>query len=237
MSNNKCCAGRQPRVAIFAGLLFMATQAAAYAAPSQPSATTVSEILTGMAENTKGLTSYEVPFHIDAHFKKFIFSKRVPLDGIRYFKAPDKSALKMTNVPAQAKDFSQIYSWLGTPTTWPSIYDITLASTKSLGVYELRATYKPNSKVHALLDKAAQSTVDHILLDVDAQTFDPVRVAWFYHNGSRITMNITTGIVGGYHLPKRESVDMSLPDHHVNALITFGTYQTNILIPDATFSK
>jgi outer membrane lipoprotein-sorting protein len=201
----------------------------------QTSAPTVAEILSRMAANTKGLTSYAVPFHIDAHVKKSFISVRVPMDGTRYFKVPDKSALKMTNVPSVAKDFKEIYSWLGTPQTWPSIYDIVLRPTSAFGVFELSATYKPGAKVHPLLDKAADSTVDHILLTVDKQTYDPVRAAWIYRNGSTIVMNITMAAVASYRLPQRESVDMSLPGHHVTALVTFGTYQTNISIPDSTF--
>lgn len=215
-------------------LSFAAGSAQTPSAQSSPG--TIPEILNRMAQNTKGLTSYAVPFHIDAHFKKSFISVHVPLDGTRYFERPDKSTVKISNPPPQAKELASIYSWLGTPETWPSTYDIALVPAKSSGIYELRATYKPNSRTHELLDKAAQSTVDYVLLDVDAQTFDPVRASWFYHNGSKIVMNIKTGAVGKYRLPQSENVDMRLPGHSATAQVTYGTYQTNVSIPDSTFS-
>jgi hypothetical protein len=208
---------------------------------AQASALTVAQILDRMAENTKALTSYVVPFRIDAHVKRGMFSVRVPLDGTRYYKVPDKSLLKMPKVPSEAKALVAVYSWVGTPVTWPSTYDISLESPKTIGttaVYELRATYKPGATTHALLDSAAHSTVDHILLDVNSQTFDPVRATWHYRNGSTIVMNITAGSVDGkYRLPQHEDVDMSLPGQHATAQITYAAYQTNVAIPDSTFVK
>jgi hypothetical protein len=232
-------AGELGRGVIYAALVLTLTHSAGFAQSpnARSSEKTVSQILGRMAENTKGLTSYEVPFHIDGHYKKSFISVRVPLDGTRYFKVPDKSLVKIPHPPPEAKELADVYSWLGTPQTWPTTYDISLEPTKALGVYELRATYKPNSKVHAMLDKVADSTVDHILLDVDARTFDPVHVTWFYHNGSTIVMDITNGVVDRYRLPQRESVNMNLPGHHFTALVTYGFYKTNVSIPDAEFSK
>jgi hypothetical protein len=224
----------------FAGLLLALTYTASFAQQpnGQSSPKTVPEILSRMADNTKGLTSYQVPFHIDMHVKKGIFSAHVPMDGTSYFKAPDKSVVKMTQVPSIAKDFANAYGWVGTPETWPSIYDITLVPTNSPGVYELRGTYKPNAPTHVAIDKSAGSTLDHVLLDVDKQTFDPVRVTWVYHNGATIVMNIVTQAVDGkYRLPQRETLDMNIPGQHATGLVTYGPYHTNIPIADATFSK
>jgi hypothetical protein len=167
-----------------------------------------------------------------------MFGTRVPMDGTTYFKAPDKSIVKMTNVPSIAKDFSSAYGWVGTPHTWPSIYQITLETAKSPGVYELRGVPKPGAPTHTALDKSAASTLDHALLDVDAQSFDPIRVTWFYQNGSTIIMDVTSQVVDGkYRLPQRENLVMNIPHYHATGLVTFATYQTNIAIPDSTFSK
>jgi hypothetical protein len=199
---------------------------------------TVSQILARAAQNIKGLTSYQVQFHADAHVRRSIFSAKVPLDGTKYYKEPDKAALKIPNVPPQAKDFTNVLGWLGTPETWESTYDVTLQPTSSIGVYELRATYKPNSRTHVLLDKVAGSSLDYVVLDLDSKTYDPVRVRWLYKNKSEIEMDITSGTVaGGYRLPVRETVDMNIPKQQVKALITYGTYYTNVQIPDSTFSK
>ncbi|MBV8637196.1 MAG: hypothetical protein JO322_03865 [Candidatus Eremiobacteraeota bacterium] len=144
----------------------------------------------------------------------------------------------MTDVPSMAKQFAEVYGWVGTPQTWPSIYDISLVPASSSSVYELRGTYKPNAPTHAGLDKAAGSTLDHVLLDVDAKTFDPTHVTWFYRNGSTIVMDVTSQVVEGkYRLPERENLTLNIPGEHATGVVKYGTYQTNIPIADSSFSK
>jgi hypothetical protein len=194
-----------------------------------PQSMTVADILGRMASNTSGLTSFVVPIHIDAHVKKGALSLPVTMDGKRYFKAPDKGALKLTGLPELAKTFSNIYASLGTPVTWPKTYDIALNGVTTSGnqnVYELRGTYK------------RPSNVDHILLDVNGATFDPIQARWFYRNGATIVMNIQEGVVGGtYRLPLHETVDVNFPQYHGNADITYGTYSTNVPLADSIFSS
>jgi hypothetical protein len=183
---------------------------------------TVSQILAAMATNTAGLTSYEVPVNISGHVKKAPFSLPFSMHGTRYFQAPDKDALVMRTIPAVAKAFRNVYASLGTPATWPGTYDIVMASVpdeNGRGVYELRGTYKQ------------QSSVDHILLDVDASTFDPLVVRWFYHNGATIVMSIQEAAIGPYRLPMTETLEIAFPSYRGSAVVSYGSYATNVTIP------
>jgi outer membrane lipoprotein-sorting protein len=197
-------------------------------AQSTPQPMTAPQILARMAANTAALTSYQVPVHIEAHVKKGGLSLPAKMDGERYFKAPDKTALKMHGVPAIAKAFSNTYASLGTPLTWQSTFNIAYESAGTVGthqVYTLRATYKKSSRV------------DHILMDVDTSTFDPVQVRWFYTNGATIAMQIEESQVGGrFRLPQRETVDAAFPEYRGNAVVTYGTYATNVPVDDSVFS-
>jgi hypothetical protein len=208
-------------------LLSQPSSHAQTAAP--PQSMTVAQILERMASNTNGLTSFVVPIHIDAHVKEGPVSVPVTMDGKRYFKAPDKAALKLTGLPTVAKTFSNIYTSLGTPLTWPNTYNIVLSGVTASGnqnVYVLRGTYKQPSRV------------DHVLLDVNGATFDPMQARWFYRNGATIVMNFQEGPVGGtYRLPLRESVDVNFPQYHGNADITYGNYSTNVPLADSIFSS
>jgi hypothetical protein len=144
------------------------------------------------------------------------------MHGTRYFKAPDRDALVMCTVPGIAKAFRNAYASLGTPATWPGTYDIALVSAPAengRGVYELRGTYKQ------------QSNVDHILLEVDASTFDPVLVRWFYRNGATIVMSIQAGAVGPYRLPLTETLEITFPSYRGSAVVSYGNYATNVDIP------
>lgn len=193
-----------------------------------PPPLSVDQILAKMAANTNGLQTYVVPVDIHAHVKKVI-SVGFRMSGERYFKQPDKSALKLHNVPAQAQAFSNLYGSLGTPLTWPQTYDIKLNSvipSTAAPHYELRGTYKH------------PSSVDYILLDVDAGTFSPIKAQWFYKNGATIVMGIQEDSVDGkYRLPKRESVDVNFPQYSGHATVDYGTYAINVPVDDGVFSK
>ena len=190
---------------------------------------TVKQILAHMSANTAGLSSYQVPVHIVAHVKKGAISVPVTMDGNRYFKAPDRSEVKINSgIPAIAKSFSNTYASLGTPSTWLYTYDFTSQTEGDVEghhVYSLTAVYKKPSHV------------DHIVLDVDTTTFDPVRVQWFYKNGATLVMHIEENLVGSkYRLPQHEEVDASFPAYRGTADVTFGQYQLNVPIDDSVFS-
>lgn len=187
----------------------------------------VSDVLSGMAKQTAGLQAYDVPVTIHAVVKKFI-SIPFTLSGERYFAAPDKEALKLRSVPAIAKAFSNIYSSLGTPLTWPKTYDLQVVTpdhVTSQPAYELHGTYKRSS------------SVDHILLDVDAATYDPVEVRWFYRNGATIVMNVQEQNIGNFRLPAVENVDVHFPGYSGRATITYGAYNINVPVPPSVFSN
>lgn len=186
----------------------------------------VADILSHIASRTAGLEAYEVPVTIHATVKKVI-SLPITLRGTRYFAAPDKEALKLKSVPAIAKAFSNLYASLGTPATWPQTYDLEVVSPDhaiSQPVYELRGTYKHTS------------TVDHILLDVDLVTYDPVEVRWFYKNGATIVMNLQEESVGGYRLPAVETLDVHFPSFSGHATIDYGDYAINMPLPESVFA-
>jgi hypothetical protein len=197
------------------------------AAPPTPAPLTVQQILTRMAANTTGLKTYQVPVEIDARIHKII-TLPVSMSGKRYFKAPDQEAMKMNTVPSIAKGFQNVYASLGTPATWPQRYDLTLVTqevSSGRAVYEVRAVYKRSTRI------------DHIMLDVDATTFDPIQARWYYTNGATIVMNIEEQLVGGkYRLPTREQLDVTFPQYRGSAVVKYGDYVIDQAIPDKVFS-
>jgi hypothetical protein len=195
---------------------------------SSPPLPSVSDILSAMARQTAGLETYDVPVTVHAAVRKSFISIPFTLTGERYFAAPDKEAIKLRGVPAVAKAFSDVYASLGTPLTWPQTYDLQVVSpdrTTSSPIYELRGTYKH------------PSSVDHILLDVDAATYDPVEARWFSRNGATIVMTVQEQRVGSFRLPLVESVDVRFPGYSGHATIDYGTYTVNSILPDSAFSK
>jgi hypothetical protein len=188
---------------------------------------TVADVLSGMEKQATGLEAYEVPVTIEASVRKGFLSIPVALSGERYFVAPDKEALKLDDgVPAIAKAFSNVYASLGTPLTWPQTYDLQVVTPDhptARPAYELRGTYK------------RASNVDHILLDVDVATYDPVEARWFYQNGATIAMTVQEESVGNFRLPKVENVDVNFPGYSGHATIQYGAYAVNVAVPTSVF--
>jgi len=186
----------------------------------------VSDVLAAMVKQTAGLEAYDVPVTIHAHVKKVI-SIPFTLSGERYFASPDKEALKLKSVPAIAKAFSNLYASLGTPVTWPQTYNLQVVNpdhATAQPIYELLGTYKH------------PSSVDHILLDVDAGTYDPLEVRWFYRSGATIVMNVQEESVGPFRLPAVENVDVNFPGYSGHATVTYGTYDINGTLPASLFT-
>ena len=209
-------------IPLLAGAAFCV--AAVVTSPPLPSA---SDVLSGMSRQTAGLQAYDVPVTIHAVVGKFI-SIHFTVSGERYFTAPDKEALKLKGVPAIAKAFSNIYSTLGTPLTWSQTYDLQVVTPDhptAQPAYELLGTYKH------------PSNVDHILLDVDATTYDPVEVRWFYRNGATIVMNVQEESIGTFRLPAVENVDVHFPGYSGHATISYGVYNVNVPVPPSVFSN
>ena len=192
-----------------------------------PAPMTVQQILARMAANTTGLQTYQVPVEIHARIHKII-TVSVSMAGTRYFKAPDKEALKMNAAPSIAKAFQNVYASLGTPSTWPQMYNLTLVTpevTNGRAIYELRAVYSRPTRI------------DHILLDVDATTFDPIQARWYYGNGAMIVMNIEEQLVDGkYRLPTSETLEVSFPQYRGDAVVRYGDYRINQDISDSVFA-
>jgi len=190
-------------------------------------AVSVPELLGKMAEQQRGLASYEVPVRMDVHFHKII-SIHQYLEGTRYFKRPDRAALIMKAPPAEAKAFQHIYEGLGTPETWPDKYTITMlpeTTYNTVRVYEMQGVPKK------------YGNVDHVVLDVAKDSYAPVRARWFYHNGATVEMLIyETRIEGKYLLPKTELIEINFPSYEAHGTVSYGDYKINEPIQEDVFS-
>ena len=189
---------------------------------------TVDGILGHMDANRAGLNSFTVPIGFAIKVHKVI-GVGLHLTGIRYFQAPDKEALVMHSVPAVAKSFEKIFAGLGTPETWPSQYDISLAPLDPPGnatIYGLRGVPKQGG------------SVDHILLDVSQTTYEPLKARWFYKNGATIVMVIQNALAGNkYLLPKTETLDIDFPSYKAHAVASYGDYSIDTPIPDTVWQQ
>jgi outer membrane lipoprotein-sorting protein len=174
------------------------------------------------------LHSYQVPVTIRGSVRVSFFSVPIAMDGTEYFKAPDKDAMHLNNVPSAAKSFSNTMNAMGTPQTWESTYDITLQGTalhRSHAAYVLVGTPRRPGNVKT------------VTMWVNARTFAIESVAFAYANGSALGLEFSHHGLSPYHLPTSIAVSAHFPGYSGQATILYGTYQLNVAIPDSAFAQ
>src|SRR5581483_9702038 len=114
-----------------AGGPFSARPGAALAETTLRSPATISavDVLARVTAADQPLASYAVPVHIEARLHR-LFTFHFGLDGMVYYKRPDRLALDMHHVPS---DFRRLFGELGTPLTWSSTYDMNVVSASVAG--------------------------------------------------------------------------------------------------------
>jgi len=214
-------AGPANRVArALAAMALAGAMGAAPAIPAPP--VTAVDVLARVTRGDAGIESYSVPVRIEVRFHKLI-SLRFHLDGTQYFKRPDRIALDMRSVPAQ---YRELFAELGTPLTWPSLYDLRLiASSADPVTYQLEGTPKH------------RGNVERMVVDVDGDPAAPLHVQWFCRDGGTIDMHITEQEgAGGYALPQHAEADMHFGGYAVHASFQYGSYAVNETVADAVFT-
>jgi hypothetical protein len=193
-------------------------------APTIPSSNgpTATDVLARVTARDARVDSYSVPVHMDVRVHK-LFTIHMGLNGMQYYRRPDRVALDMRQIPASAR---KLFADLGTPLTWPGAYDLKLVgSDGERGPYHVEGTPKH------------PSDIAHMLVDVDGTGSAPLHVVWTTRDGGTIDMHITEESAGGYQLPRHADADMAIGGYKIHASIDYGQYTVNEAVADAVFAR
>jgi outer membrane lipoprotein-sorting protein len=204
------------------------------AAPSPPAAPagsepqTADDVLSRAVANRHQLHSYQVSVNITGKVRASFLAVPVAMDGTEYFKAPDKEAMHLNNVPSLAKSFSNTVNTMGTPQTWEATYDIVLKGTaphRNHTTYVLSGTPKHSGNVKTMT------------MWVNTKTYAIEAVAFSYVNGSSLGLEFSHHGLSPYHLPTSIAVSARFPGYNGDATIAYGPYQINVAVPDSVFAQ
>ncbi len=171
---------------------------------------------------------YAVPIHFNVHFHRPIgFTGGA--NAILYFRAPDKSALVITNVPQLiARQIASSYSHIEVaPQQLIKKYNVTGVSDVDFNggdAYQLYAV--PNYQ-----------GVSHALFMLRKSDLSAVGAQWFFSDGSSVEVSVRNQQVGSYLLPAHEDLDVIMPSFAVSASGETGTYDLKADVPDSVFSQ
>ncbi len=182
-----------------------------------PTAHDAADVVAGMQSFWQNLKSYQVPVSLNGNVRVSFVSVPFNAQGIEYYRAPNQQAIHLDGAS------------MGSPQTWPSNYAMTLEGTQTNRghlAYVLVGT-----------PKKLGSNVKTITMWVAVKTFAVETVAFAYQNGSALSLDFSHHGPSPYHLPTRIAVNAKFPSYSGSAQIVYGTYQTNVPIPNSAFEK
>lgn len=199
------------------------------AAPA-PSGTpqNAADVLARSVAGREELHSYQVPVNIKGNVRVSILSVPIAMDGTEYFRAPDKEAMHLNNVPSAAKSFSNTVNEMGTPQTWEATYDIVLQGT---------AAHRNHTAYILVGTPKHQSNVKTVTMWVNAKTYAMEAVSFAYVNGSSLNLEMSHHGLSPYHLPTSIALTAHFPGYSGQATIAYGPYQINVAVPDSVFTQ
>lgn len=194
-----------------------------------PTARTTADVIAGMQSFSKDLKSYQVPVTLRGGVKVTFITVPFQSQGTEYYRAPDEQAIHLNGAPTIARNFQTTVASMGSPQTWPLDYSMSLQGTQmNRGhlAYLLVGTPKKQG-----------STVKNVQMWVSVKTFALETVSFSYQNGSSLNLDFSHHGQSPYHLPTHITVNAKFRSYAGSAQIIYGTYQTNVVIPDSVFKK
>jgi outer membrane lipoprotein-sorting protein len=181
------------------------------------------DVYARMQHLNAGLRSYQADFHVDVRMRSFL-PLNPSLDGIAYYKQPDKNAIVFNTVPVLAQQFKKIYPQLEPPSEWPKLYDVTLTGDDGT-TSQFRLVRKKNGRI------------DHVDVSVDDRTATVTSMAYFYKEGGSVSFQQTYRAIDGNYVLATQTGKVDLAQYKADVASTFSNYRLNVAIDDAVFSS
>ncbi|HEY9084827.1 MAG TPA: hypothetical protein VIN40_02660 [Candidatus Tyrphobacter sp.] len=208
--------------------IVLAAIAVPVAASAPPNLRDAHAVIGRMLSSNPTLVSYRARVHIALHMLNFPFLSP-QLDGTTYYKRPGSYEVVFDRVPFYMKGFSRLFEDAGDAATWERDQDVVLLGTQEeegRRLLVLRMTKKIHSDV-----------LDYTDAFIDARTYQLVRMEWHYHSGGTIVITQAYREQSGYLVPSEQHAAIDIP--HVRAVgdATYGSYQVNVAVSEAIFSR
>lgn len=193
---------------------FVATVTIAAASPAPSNEVTIASIplFARLALDGESLHAYQVPVHMTGSLHKFFFTFHFARDGTVKFEQPASLQFAFDSVPSK---YSDVFGQMGTPRTWPAIYDLQCAKA-------VNDNGDTKYEIHGI-PKDTSSDIDHVVITMDDQG-GPITAQWFMRDGWDVTSTIQMESVNNYLVPKEENTDVTGHGYHIHTDVTYGSY-------------
>jgi outer membrane lipoprotein-sorting protein len=181
-----------------------------------------SDLYARMQKLNAGLKSYQAAFHVDVHMRSFL-PLNPSLDGIAYYKQPDKNAIVFNTVPILAQQFKKIYPQLEPQSEWPKLYDVAPVSDDGT-----------TSEFRLVRKKAGR--IEHVDVTVDDKTATVTSMTYVYRDGGSVSFQQTYRAIEGNYVLATQTGKVDLPQYKADVASTFSNYKLNVAIDDGVFA-
>ncbi|HEV7179422.1 MAG TPA: hypothetical protein VGN11_06100 [Candidatus Baltobacteraceae bacterium] len=212
-------------------LLATAVAAAALAgipAYAQSPTNDVRSVIAKMTERNPALNTFRAPLHVNVRMLNFPFLSP-QLDGTSYFKRPNSYEVVFTKVPSYAKGFEKLFNDVGDPSAWVKDQNITFDGVQQLNGRPM-LVLTMTKKIHSTI-------LDRTVAYIDPASYELWEMDWHYTSGGVISMRQWYRSEGGFTVLSQQHAEINIPHVHAVADSSYGTYQTNVAVDDAVFTK
>ena len=204
------------------GLLILQTDTAG-AAKMQNAQTVIANV----AKSTHAPRSFKAATQLQLKQRSFPFTK-VALSGTSYFQAPNRLAVRFTNVPGYMSGLPEAYAMVLNVGAWPQEYNASLSQPQNVnGHTDLALSLTP---------KSPQSSDRGVAL-VNPANWTVERVDWNLSGGVSLTMTEAYTDVDSYRLPSSQELSIHTPYATADGSATLQNYAVNVPIDGQIFTQ
>jgi len=180
-----------------------------------------------MKNANKGLADYSVPLTMKVKVKYSLLEIPINLEGMYYYKEPDKHKLKVNKAPSYLSKYPQIFGW-----SLPDPRDFTSVIKEC-----------PDGNRECMLVKLIPIMGKGDLLKVEMwvnrTSFLSPRQVYYYRDGGKITLELTYRTIDSFHLFDQVQSSLEFPKMSLNARADalYGDYSINKGLDDSIFTE
>ena len=211
----------------FAGALAALGASASAHRVAQAPQLTADQVIANLVSRNTALTTFQA--HIAIRLHSGIPFLNPTMEGITYFKRPDRYEVVFTKAPSYAKPFETLYSDIGDPAVWYQKYAFALVEPKM---------YKGHEDIVLRLTERVRGNIDHEDVLVDPRRWVIDEMDYTYYSGGHITVQQTYQAQGGFAVLETQHAVIAMPPFpRARADATYSDYQINVAIDDSVFTE
>lgn len=192
----------------------------------QAAAPAADTVMSNLVQNAPTPRTFEADTSLNLKKRGFPWTK-ISLQGISYFQAPNRLAIRFNNVPGYMSGLPQAYAKVLNVGAWPEQYNTTLGQ---------QQTFDGHTDYTLILTPKTGGSDRGVAL-VDPSNWTVEQVSWNLSGGVQLSMTENYARVEEYRVPSSQQVSVRTPYASADGTATLRDYTVNVPIDDQIFTQ